>query len=276
MRFSEGEDRWEGFFPVVVAHVAYWGWSEGVIWKGLASVAYEVIQGLMIRKVSCLVYAVEIINFWAKGPINYFHFVLGSANHVARPARGDGALKMVWARLWRALSVKLENIWLYSRSSGEPWEVWWQGLWESGGTREAGSPWREADQIMLEQTWQIPRAIVVTPGGDGPALGTGDKGGEGGWRWLRFLAGLEILLSNRNEGERSPHASGSEADVLQEWGKALPKKTRKSLVGQLVETCSAAAQLQQMTCRSRFFVSIESFTRTNIHPKINFPFFLFL
>lgn len=99
---------------------------------------------------------------------------------------------------------------------------------------------------------QIPRATVDTPGGDGLALGTGDKGREGGWRWLRFLAGLEIPLSNRNAGERSPRASGSEADVLQEWGEALSRKTRKSLVGQLVETCTAAAQLRQMTCRSRF------------------------
>lgn len=49
-----------------------------------------------------------------------------------------------------------------------------------------------------------------------------------------------------------PGASGSEADVLQEWGEALSRKTRKSLVGQLVETCFTAAQLQQMTCGSRF------------------------
>lgn len=72
-------------------------------------------------------------------------------------------------------------------------------------------------------------------------MGNGNKGREGGWRWLRFLAGLEIPLSNRNAGERSPQASGSQADVLQEWGEALSKKTRNSLVGQLVETCTAAA-----------------------------------
>lgn len=59
-------------------------------------------------------------------------------------------------------------------------------------------------------------------------------------------------LRNRNAGERSTRTRGSEADVLHEWGETLSKKTRKSLVGQLVETCTAAAQLQQMTCRSRF------------------------
>lgn len=37
-------------------------------------------------------------------------------------------------------------------------------------------------------------------------------------------------------------------------------------------SCSAAANDLQI----KVFVSIESFTRTNIHPKINFPFFLFL
>lgn len=52
--------------------------------------------------------------------------------------------------------------------------------------------------------------------------------------------------------KRVPGASGSEADVLPEWGEALSRKTRKSLVGPPVETCSAAAQLQQMTCGSRF------------------------
>lgn len=144
---------------------------------------------------------------------------------------------------------------------------------EAGETREAGSPWRGADRIMLEQMW-MPRA----PGthlGDGPALGTGDEGGEGGWRrpWLRFLAGLEAL-SNRNEGERSPRASGGQADVLQERGAASPADP-EIWGGQLVEmrgSCSAAANDLQI----KVFVSIESFTRTNIHPKINFPFFLFL
>lgn len=53
-------------------------------------------------------------------------------------------------------------------------------------------------------------------------------------------------------GRKEALSSGSEADVLQEWGEALSRKTRKSLVGQLVETRTAAAPLQQMTCRSRF------------------------
>lgn len=103
-----------------------------------------------------------------------------------------------------------------------------------------------------EQTLRIPRATLDTPGGDGLALGTGDEGGQDGGRWLRFLAGLESPLRNRNAGERSTRTSGSEADVLHEWGETLSKKTRKSPVGQLVETCTAAAQLLQMTCRSRF------------------------
>lgn len=79
---------------------------------------------------------------------------------------------------------------------------------------------------LIESCWNRCggcQALQPTYLGDGPALGPGDEGGEEGWRWpwLRFLAGLEILLSNRNEGERSPHASGSEADVLQQWGEAL-------------------------------------------------------
>lgn len=150
---------------------------------------------------------------------------------------------------WRTSGFLLEAV-------AEPWRVWWQEY--RGKTERLVRPGRLAfhggrlSKSCWEQTLQIPRATLDTPGGDGLALGTGDGGGQDGWRWLRFLAGLESPLRDRNAGERSTRTSGSEADVLHEWDETLSKKTRKSLVGQLVETCTAAAQLLQMTCRSRF------------------------
>lgn len=60
---------------------------------------------------------------------------------------------------------------------------------------------------------------------------------------------------------------------MQEWGKAFSRRTRKSWEGLLVETGSAAAV---DGLQIRVSVSIESVTRTNIHPKINFLLFLFL
>lgn len=51
-----------------------------------------------------------------------------------------------------------------------------------------------------------------------------------------------------------------------------PEVSGGTACGNMHRSCLAAANDLQI----KVFVSIESFTRTNIHPKINFLFFLFL
>lgn len=70
------------------------------------------------------------------------------------------------------------------------------------------------------------------------------RAGPAGKAWLCSRSGAPC-----REG---PEARGSGADALQERGEAPSEETRKSLAGQLVETCPAAAQLQRMTRGSRF------------------------
>lgn len=124
-----------------------------------------------------------------------------------------------------------------------------EGVLEAAETREAGSPPGKADSIMLRPP----------PGRLGLALDTGEEGRKdcrcGGW------LGRRGPRTTRTAGERSPSVSGSKAAVLQTQGEPLCKKTRKSLVGLLVEThcsCSAAANDLQI----RVCVRFESFTRT--------------
>lgn len=48
----------------------------------------------------------EILSFGVKGPIDYFHFVLGPANPAAIPAYGGGAVKGGLSQIVKS-SVKL-------------------------------------------------------------------------------------------------------------------------------------------------------------------------
>lgn len=108
------------------------------------------------------------------------------------------------------------------------------------------------------------------------ALGTGDQGGGGGWEWLRFLAGPALLLSHGNEGERSPRGQGPRGRCFAGVGRGPfqkdPEISGGTAGGNVLRSCSAAAD----DLRIEVCVGIKSFARTNIHPKINFPFFLFL
>ena len=126
---------------------------------------------------------------------------------------------------------------------------------------------------MLEEMWQIHELQLthLVEMGRRWALGLKVEGvvGDGWGFWL----GWGILLSNRNKGERSQWQRGRcFAGVGRGPFQKDPEISGGTACGNKRCSCSAAANDLQI----KVFVSIESFTRTNIHPKINFPFFLFL
>lgn len=135
------------------------------------------------------------------------------------------------------------------------------------GALEAGHQGRLVTSCC--DTGQIPRS-----GGDG---GFGHWGGRqrGGCRWLGFLAGLGPT--------HHQECRGKESVSLRQLGRCFagvgrgpfqkdPEISGRTACRNMQCSCSAAANDLQI----KVFVRIESFTRTNTHPKINFPFFLFL
>lgn len=115
--------------------------------------------------------------------------------------------------------------------------------------------WRKAD-ITQEQMWQKPRRVLwgrwasLRPwgqrqgsGGDGQGFLAEMREGKRPWWWQRSRCFAGV-------GPRP-----------------FPRKTRKSLVGRLVETRAAAAHTTANDLQIKVFVRIESFTRTNIHPN---------
>lgn len=76
----------------------------------------------------------------------------------------------------------------------------------------------------------------ATPGRERRHWAPGTKV-EGGWKQLRFPAGLAILPGGSGD-KGVPGPVAARQMFCRSWGEALSRKTRKSLVGQLVETCS--------------------------------------
>lgn len=94
---------------VMVVPFALWGGFEGDRGRGLRA---SHLQG---PHLACS----NVLQLSSPNSLcSYFPFVRGPAIHVVSPAFGDGAVTVGGARLRRAMSVKLENIWLYSRSNG--------------------------------------------------------------------------------------------------------------------------------------------------------------
>lgn len=150
----------------------------------------------------------------------------------------------------------------------------WRGWWEAGETREARLAVHGGR--LIRSCWDRRGGYKSYTRWRWPAFSTGDEGGGGGWKWLGFLAGLEILFSHGNEGERSPRGQWQRGRCFAGVGRGPfqkdPEISGGTACGNMLCSCSAAAN----DLRIKVCVSIKSFTRTNIHPKINFPFFLFL
>lgn len=141
----------------------------------------------------------------------------------------------------------LKTIWLYSVGSGEPWKVLWWGVRPMGIERLI--VYQGAEDSMLWHR-QIPITAVHRPAEDN-LLWHRDGRERSCGRELRSWLAWDPKPQQSCWGKKF-WAGGCKAGALQGWGKALSRKTRKSLEEQLVETQATAARLQQMTCRSRF------------------------
>lgn len=99
--------------------------------------------------------------------------------------------------------------------------------------------------MELGQMWQIQAAPVHTSGGDGPPSGPGTNSREGYRRRRRLFAGLQSLLASRKAEKGFPRPVAVRQMFCRSGGEAFTRKTRKSLVGQLVETRTTAAELSK-------------------------------
>lgn len=176
---------------------------------------------------------------------------------------------MGWTRLCRALSHQtgkdLAFLLKAARSHGRCGDRGYRlRNGEAGGARWAGS---RGGRLIVSHRNRCGRSPEEHLGGDGTASSPGDRGRGVWWRWPGFLAGMRE--------ERGPEwwqRSRCFAEVGRGPFQKDPEISGGTACGNTRCSCSTTANDLQI----KVFVRIESFTRTNIHPKINFPFFLFL
>ena len=135
---------------------------------------------------------------------------------------------------------------------------------EAGGARWAGS---RGGRLIVSHRNRCGRSPEEHLGGDGTASSPGDRGRGVWWRWPGFLAGMR-----EDRGPEWWQRSRCFAEVGRGPFQKDPEISGGTACGNTRCSCSTTANDLQI----KVFVRIESFTRTNIHPKINFPFFLFL
>ena len=176
---------------------------------------------------------------------------------------------MGWTRLCRALSHQtgkdLAFLLKAARSHGRCGDRGYRlRNGEAGGARWAGS---RGGRLIVSHRNRCGRSPEEHLGGDGTASSPGDRGRGVWWRWPGFLAGMRE--------ERGPEwwqRSRCFAEVGRGPFQKDPEISGGTACGNTRCSCSTTANDLQI----KVFVRIESFTRTNMHPKINFPFFLFL
>lgn len=176
---------------------------------------------------------------------------------------------MGWTRLCRALSYQtgrdLAFLLKATRNHGRYGDRGYRlRNGEAGGARRAGS---RGGRLIISHRNRRGRSPEEHLGGDGPALSPRDRSRGVWWRWPGFLAGMWE--------ERSPEwwqRGRCFAGVGRGPFQKDPEISGGTACGNTRCSCSTTANDLQI----KVFVRIESFTRTNIHPKINFPFFLFL